>query len=69
MFREPIRPTVSLTLSSFLAPLKIEDALILYMAAPSNERQQMARFYTRHSSYLSHLHEYVRLLICPSIVL
>ena len=51
-----------LTRESYLAPLRLEAALILYLAAPTLDRRHIAQFYVRHSSFSSHFSEYVRLM-------
>ena len=53
---------IRLTRGSYQAPLRLEAALILYLAAPSQDRRHIAQFYVRHSSFSSHFSEYVRLL-------
>ena len=53
---------VRLTRESYLAPLRLEAALILYLATPTLDRRHIAQFYVRHSSFLSHFSEYVRLM-------
>ena len=51
-----------LTRGSYQAPLRLEAALITYLAAPSQDRRHIAQFYVRHSSFSSHFSEYVRLM-------
>ena len=53
---------IRLTRGSYQAPLRLEAALIIYLAAPSQDRRHIAQFYVRHSSFSSHFSEYVRLL-------
>ena len=53
---------IRLTRGSFQAPLRLEAALIIYLATPSQDRRHIAQFYVRHSSFSSHFSEYVRLL-------
>lgn len=53
---------MKLILNSYLGPLQIEHALILYLASPSQDKRNMAQFYIRHTSFLSHMQEDVGLL-------
>ena len=53
-----------LTRESYLGPLRVEPALILYLATPISDRRYIAQFYVRHSSFLSYFHEYVRPRFC-----
>lgn len=47
---------------SYTAPLTVEQALILYLAAPVRDRRDMAQFYVRHSSFSSDFLERVCLI-------
>ena len=51
---------IRLTRGSYQAPLRLEAALIIYLAAPSQDRRHIAQFYVRHSSFSSHFSEHVR---------
>ena len=53
---------IRLTRGSYQAPLRPEAALIIYLAAPSQDRRHIAQFYVRHSSFSSHFSEFVRLM-------
>ena len=53
---------IRLTRGSYQAPLRLEAALITYLATPSQDRRHIAQFYVRHSSFSSHFSEYVRLM-------
>ena len=55
---------IRLTRESYLEPLRVEPALILYLATPVSDRRYIAQFYVRHSSFLSHFREYVRPRFC-----
>lgn len=55
---------IRLTRESYLKPLRVEPALILYLATPISDRRYIAHFYFRHSSFLSYFHEYVRPRFC-----
>ena len=54
---------------SYLGPLQVEHALILYLATPTQDRRNMAQFYVRHTSFWSHFHEDVCLLDCHVVIL
>ena len=55
---------IRLTRESYLEPLRVEPALILYLATPISDRRYIAQFYVRHSSFLSYFLEYVRPRFC-----
>ena len=48
-----------LTQESYLAPLRVEPALILYLATPVLNKRHIGQFYVRHCSFSSHFSEYV----------
>ena len=53
---------MKLICGSYTAPLTVELALILYLAAPVRDRRDMAQFYVRHSGFSSDFLERVCLI-------
>ena len=54
---------MKLMCDSYTAPLKFEQALIFYLAAPVRDRRDMAQFYVRHSNFSSDFLERVCLVL------
>lgn len=45
--------------TSISGPLKVDHALVQYTSSPVEDRQNIAIFFSRHSSFSNHVHDHV----------